>query len=70
MFVKALRAYGVTAPLDVQLTATDVVDTLIEEFAAAGANYITRHPVSLLDARRGRVGAGSTPRASSTWTGR
>lgn len=44
MFVKALRAYGITAPLDVQLTATDVVDTLVEEFAAVGANYITFHP--------------------------
>ena len=44
MFVKALRAHGITAPLDVQLTACDVVDTLVEEFAAAGANYITFHP--------------------------
>ena len=44
MFVKALRSYGITAPLDVQLTAVDVVDTLIEEFAAVGANYITFHP--------------------------
>lgn len=44
MFVKALRADGITAPLDVQLTACDVVDTLVEDFAAAGANIITFHP--------------------------
>ena len=43
MFVKALRSYGIKAPLDVQLTAVDIVDTLIEEFAAVGANYITFH---------------------------
>lgn len=43
MFVKALRAHGITAPLDVQLTCLDIVDTQIEEFAAAGANYITFH---------------------------
>ena len=44
MMVKALRAYGIEAPIDVQLTATaDIVDVQIEEFAAAGANYITFH---------------------------
>lgn len=43
MFVKALRSYGITAPLDVQLTCLDIVDTQIQEFAAAGANYVTFH---------------------------
>ena len=44
MFAKALRAYGITAPLDVQRTATGVVDELIREFADAGASFITIHP--------------------------
>ena len=43
MFVKALRAHGIDAPLDVQLTCDGIVDTQIIEFAAAGANYITFH---------------------------
>lgn len=44
MMVKALRAYGVEAPIDVQLTCSkDIVDVQIEEFAAAGASYITFH---------------------------
>ena len=42
--VKALRAYGVEAPIDVQLTCgKEIVDVQIEEFAAAGASYITFH---------------------------
>ena len=44
MMVKALRAYGVEAPIDVQLTCgKEIVDVQIEEFAAAGASYITFH---------------------------
>ena len=44
MMVKALRAYGVEAPIDVQLTCgKEIVDFQIEEFAAAGASYITFH---------------------------
>ena len=44
MMVKALRAYGIDAPIDVQLTCgKEIVDVQIEEFAAAGANYITFH---------------------------
>lgn len=39
----ALRRYGITAPIDVHLMAKPV-DRLIEEFAAAGATYITFHP--------------------------
>ncbi|MDO4644003.1 MAG: ribulose-phosphate 3-epimerase [Cardiobacteriaceae bacterium] len=40
---KALRAYGITAPIDVHLMATPV-DGLIEQFAVAGADYISFHP--------------------------
>ncbi|MDP8033550.1 ribulose-phosphate 3-epimerase [Pasteurella atlantica] len=40
---KALRDYGITAPIDVHLMASPV-DRLIPEFAQAGANYITFHP--------------------------
>ena len=41
--VKALRDYGVTAPLDVHLMIKPV-DRIIPDFAAAGASYITFHP--------------------------
>ena len=41
--VKALRDYGVTAPLDVHLMIRPV-DGLIPAFAEAGADYITFHP--------------------------
>lgn len=41
----ALRAAGVTAPVDVHLMAKPV-DQLIVEFAKAGATYITIHPES------------------------
>ena len=43
MVCKALRNYGVTAPIDVHLMVKPV-DTLIEEFAKAGATFITFHP--------------------------
>jgi ribulose-phosphate 3-epimerase len=39
----ALRAYGVTVPVDVHLMITPV-DRIIPDFAEAGANYITFHP--------------------------
>ncbi len=39
----ALRSYGITAPLDVHLM-TRPVDRLIQDFAKAGADYITIHP--------------------------
>ena len=41
--VKALRDYGITAPLDVHLMIKPV-DRIIPEFAEAGASYITFHP--------------------------
>ncbi|MEQ8288656.1 MAG: ribulose-phosphate 3-epimerase [Gammaproteobacteria bacterium] len=41
--VKALRNYGITAPLDVHLMIKPV-DRIIPEFAEAGATYITFHP--------------------------
>jgi len=43
MVCKALRDYGITAPIDVHLMVKPV-DRMIEEFLAAGASYITFHP--------------------------
>jgi ribulose-phosphate 3-epimerase len=43
MVCKALRDYGVTAPIDVHLMVSPV-DALIADFADAGASYITFHP--------------------------
>ncbi len=43
MVCKALRNYGVTAPIDVHLMVSPV-DDLIAQFAEAGASYITFHP--------------------------
>ncbi len=43
MVCKALREHGVTAPIDVHLMVSPV-DRLIEDFAAAGASFITFHP--------------------------
>jgi ribulose-phosphate 3-epimerase len=43
MVCKALRDYGVAAPIDVHLMV-EPVDDLIEAFAAAGASWITFHP--------------------------
>ncbi|MGV6987999.1 ribulose-phosphate 3-epimerase [Testudinibacter sp. P80/BLE/0925] len=40
---KALRDYGITAPIDVHLMVKPV-DRIIPDFAAAGADYITFHP--------------------------
>jgi ribulose-phosphate 3-epimerase len=40
---KALRDYGIKAPIDVHLM-TNPVDRLITDFAKAGATYITIHP--------------------------
>ena len=41
--VKALRDFGVTAPLDVHLMIKPV-DRIIPDFAEAGTSYITFHP--------------------------
>lgn len=43
MVCKALRKFGVTAPIDVHLMV-EPVDPLIEQFAEAGASWITFHP--------------------------
>ncbi|MDO4434798.1 MAG: ribulose-phosphate 3-epimerase [Cardiobacteriaceae bacterium] len=40
---KALRRYGITAPIDVHLMASPV-DDLIRQFAEAGADYVSFHP--------------------------
>lgn len=43
MVCKALRDYGVEAPIDVHLMVNPV-DSLIAQFAEAGASWITFHP--------------------------
>ena len=43
MVCAALRKYGITAAIDVHLMVSPV-DTLISDFAEAGASYITFHP--------------------------
>ena len=43
MVCKALRNYGISAPIDVHLMV-EPVDDLIVQFADAGATYITFHP--------------------------
>lgn len=45
MVCKALRDYGITAPIDVHLMV-EPVDALIPEFAGAGATTISFHPES------------------------
>ena len=43
MVCDALRKHGVTAPIDVHLMVSPV-DRIVEDFAKAGASYITFHP--------------------------
>ncbi len=43
MVCQALVNYGITAPIDVHLMV-EPVDAMIEQFAKAGASYITFHP--------------------------
>ena len=43
MVCKALRNFGITAPIDVHLMV-EPVDAIIPEFAAAGASVISFHP--------------------------
>jgi ribulose-phosphate 3-epimerase len=43
MVCRALRKYGITAPIDVHLMV-EPVDDLIVQFAEAGATYISFHP--------------------------
>lgn len=43
MVCKALRDYGITAPIDVHLMVSPV-DRIIGDFVEAGASYITFHP--------------------------
>lgn len=43
MVCQALRNYGIEAPIDVHLMVSPV-DSLISDFAKAGASYITFHP--------------------------
>jgi ribulose-phosphate 3-epimerase len=43
MICKALRDFGIEAPIDVHLMV-EPVDRLVPDFSAAGANYISVHP--------------------------
>jgi ribulose-phosphate 3-epimerase len=43
MVCRALRDYGITAPIDVHLMV-EPVDELVGQFAAAGADWISFHP--------------------------
>ena len=43
MVCEALRKHGITAPVDAHLMVKPV-DRLVEDFAAAGASYISFHP--------------------------
>ena len=43
MVCEALRSYGVKAPIDVHLMVSPV-DRLVDDFASAGASYISFHP--------------------------
>ncbi|WP_317930377.1 ribulose-phosphate 3-epimerase [Halioxenophilus sp. WMMB6] len=43
MVAKALRNFGITAPIDVHLMV-EPVDEMISQFAAVGVDYITFHP--------------------------
>jgi ribulose-phosphate 3-epimerase len=43
LLCKALRNYGIAAPIDVHLMV-EPVDRIIPDFARAGASYITFHP--------------------------
>ena len=43
MILKALRNFGIDAPIDVHLMV-EPVDRIIPDFAKAGADYITFHP--------------------------
>jgi ribulose-phosphate 3-epimerase len=47
MVCKALKDYGIKAPIDVHLMVTPV-DSMIADFASAGADYITFHPEATL----------------------
>ncbi len=51
MVCKALRDYGVTAPIDVHLMVQPV-DRLIDDFVAAGADIISFHPEASLHVDR------------------
>lgn len=51
MVCKALRDYGVTAPIDVHLMVQPV-DQMIQSFAAAGASIISFHPEASLHVDR------------------
>ena len=75
MVCQALRSHGIDAPIDVHLMVTPV-DRLVEEFAGAGANYISFHPeasehpdrtLQLIRNSGCRAGLVFNPATSLTW---
>ena len=79
MVCRALRDYGIDAPIDVHLMVTPV-DRLIAEFADAGASYVTFHPeasehvdrslqlIRTMNCRGGLVLNPATPLDCLRWT--
>ncbi|MBT8058627.1 MAG: ribulose-phosphate 3-epimerase [Gammaproteobacteria bacterium] len=79
MICKALRDYGIEAPIDVHLMV-EPVDQLVEQFAAAGASLISFHPeasrhvdrtiqlIRQLGCKPGLVLNPSTPLGQLHWT--
>ncbi|RMF97110.1 MAG: ribulose-phosphate 3-epimerase [Gammaproteobacteria bacterium] len=72
---EALRRHGVSAPIDVHLMVRPV-DRLIEDFAAAGASYISFHPeasehvdrsIELIRQRGCRAGLALNPATPLDW---
>ncbi len=51
MVCKALREFGIQAPIDTHLMV-EPVDKLIESFAEAGSTYITFHPEASNDIQK------------------
>ncbi|MCV2499926.1 MAG: ribulose-phosphate 3-epimerase [Candidatus Lightella neohaematopini] len=43
LVLKSLRNYGITTPIDVHLMVVNPIESLISDFAKAGANYISFH---------------------------
>ncbi len=75
MVCQALRDYGITAPIDVHLMVSPV-DSLIGDFASAGASIISFHPeasahvdrsLALIRERGCRAGLVFNPATSLDW---
>ena len=65
MICQALRDHGITAPIDVHLMVSPV-DRIVEDFAAAGANYISFHP-GPANTRTAPCNSSAVPAAGQGW---